>query len=151
MRTPSRARRLPDPYGHTSLCKHHVFDTHAGKVPFYATSWVQPVVHPMVPCEHFPGSSWVRAVDVFECMPNTLFQNYIKTVLDHTNDYQPHVYNCKLPKKLWQFIDCGECGRKPWECMAMGSWVGTMPDCHLACVYCSTYRAIEDFLKSETK
>ena len=72
-------------------------------------------------------------------------------MLADTNDYQPHVYNDKLPKKLWQFIECGECGRKPWKCMAMGSWVGTMPDCHLACVYCSTYRAIKDFVKGDTK
>jgi len=35
--------------------------------------------------------------------------------------------------------------------MAMGSQVGTDEDCYLACVYCSTYRAIEDFLKSDTK
>ncbi len=37
------------------------------------------------------------------------------------------------------------------ECMAMGSWVGTLTDCQLACVYCSTYRAIEYFLRSDTK
>ncbi len=48
--------------------------------------------------------------------------------------------------------DCGECGRKPWEhCRAMGSQVGIDEDCYLACVYCSTYRAVEDFLKSDTK
>ncbi len=35
--------------------------------------------------------------------------------------------------------------------MAMGSQVGADEDCYLACVYCSTYRAIEDFLKSDTK
>ena len=35
--------------------------------------------------------------------------------------------------------------------MAMGSQVGADDDCYLACVYCSTYRAIEDFLKSDTK
>lgn len=33
----------------------------------------------------------------------------------------------------------------------MGSWVGSMTDCHLACVYCSTYSAIEDCVKSDTK
>jgi hypothetical protein len=144
--------RLPEPYGHTSLRKHHVFDTPAREVPFYATSWVQPVVHPMVPCEHFPGSSWVRAADIFDCLPNTIFQNHIKIVCAHTNEYQPHIINSNLPKELWQFTECDECGRKPWEdCMAMGSQVGADEDCYLACVYCSTYRAIEDFLKSDTK
>ena len=87
----------------------------------------------------------------FGSMPNLLFHKYIKILSADKNDYQPHFCNGKLPKKLWQFVECGECGRKPWECMAMGSWVGTMPDCHLACVYCSTYRAIEDFVKSDTK
>ena len=105
-----------------------------------------------IPCGDFSGSSWVRAVDVFDFMPNTLFQSYIKIILDHTNEYQPHISNSKLPKELWQFTECDECGRKPWEdCMAMGSQVGADGDCYLACVYCSTYRAIEDFLKSETK
>ena len=33
----------------------------------------------------------------------------------------------------------------------MGSQVRTDEHCYLACVYCSTYRAIEDFLKSDTK
>ena len=33
----------------------------------------------------------------------------------------------------------------------MGSQVGTDEDCYLACVYCSTYRGVEDFLKSDTK
>ena len=33
----------------------------------------------------------------------------------------------------------------------MESQVGSDGDCHLPCVYCSTYRAIEDFLKSDTK
>ena len=81
-----------------------------------------------------------------------LFQNYIKIVLDHTNEYQPHVINYKLLEELWQFTECEECGRKPWEdCTAMGSQVGADRDCYLACLYCSTYRAIEDFLKSETK
>lgn len=112
---------------------------------------MQPVVHPMLPCGDSSGSSWVRAVDVFDFMPNTLFHKYVQIMLADINDYQPHVYNGKLPTKLWQFVDCSECGRKPWECMAMGSWVGTMPDCHLTYVYCPTYRAIEDFLKSETK
>ena len=85
-------------------------------------------------------------------MPNTLFQNYIKIALDHTNEYQPHVINYKLPEELWQFTECDECGRRPWEdCMAIWSQVGADRDCYLACVYCSTYRAIEDFLKSDTK
>ena len=124
-----------------------VFDTFAREVPFYATSWVQPV-----PGGDFSGSSWVRAVDVFDFMPNTLFQNYIEIVLVHTNEYEPHVIDYKLPEELWQFTECEECGRKPWEdCMAMGSQVGADRHCYLACVYCSTYKAIEDFLKSETK
>lgn len=97
------------------------------------------------------SSSWVRAVDVFASMPNTLFHKYIKIVLADTNEYQPHAFNGNLPKKLWQFTQRGECGRKPWECMAMGSWVGTLTDCQLACVYCSTHRAIEYFLRSDTK
>ena len=106
----------------------------------------------MVPCEDFSGSSWVRAVDVFDCMPNTLFQKYIKIVLADAIEYQPHISNSKLPKELSQFTECDECGRKPWEdCMAMGSQVGADEDCYLACVYCSTYRAIEDFLNSDTK
>ena len=33
----------------------------------------------------------------------------------------------------------------------MRSQVGSKGDCYLACVYCSLYRAIEDFLKSNTK
>ncbi|KAL0021235.1 hypothetical protein WJX79_006738 [Trebouxia sp. C0005] len=49
---------LPDPYGHKAFREHHVFDTRAKEVPFYATSWVQPVVHPMLPCGDFSGSSW---------------------------------------------------------------------------------------------
>ena len=94
----------------------------------------------------------MRAADVFDCLPNTLFQKYIKIVLDHTNDYQPHISNSKLPKELRQFTECDECGRKPWEdCMAMGSQVGADEDCYVACIYCSTYRAIEDFLKSNTE
>jgi len=106
----------------------------------------------MVTRGHFPGSSWVRAVDVFDCMPNALFQKYIKIVLANTTEYQPYIPNSELPEELRQFTECGECGRKPWEdCMAMGSQVGTDEDCYLACVYCSTYRAIEDFLKSDTK
>ncbi len=89
-------------------------------------------------------------------MPNTIktapFHKYIKICLANTNEYQPHILNSKLPKVLWQFTECAECGGRPWEdCMAMGSKVGTDEDCHLACVYCSTYRAIEDFLKSDTK
>lgn len=67
------------------------------------------------------SSSWVRAADVFGSMPKTLFHKYIKIMLADTNEYQPHVVNSKLPKKLWQFTECGECGRKPWDCMAMGS------------------------------
>ena len=107
-------------------------------MPFYATSWVQPVVHPMVPCGHFPGSSWVRAVDAFYCVPNALFQKYIKIVLADTNEYQPYISKTELYEELRQFIECGECGRKPWEdCMAMGTPVGTDEDCYLACVYCS--------------
>ena len=144
--------RLPDPNGQTSLRKHHIFDTRAREVPFYATCWVQPVVHPMAPCGDFSGSSWVRAVDVFDCMPDTLFRKYLMIVLGHTNQYQPHISNSELPKELRQFTECDECGRKPWEdCMAMGSQVGTDGDRHLACVYCSTYRAVEDFLQSDTK
>ena len=143
-------RRLPDPCGHKALRKRYVFDTCARELPSYSTAMVQPIVHPMVLSGDW-SSSWVRAIDVFGSMPNTLFHKYLKLMLADTNDYQPYVCYGKLPKKLWQFIECGECGRKPWECMAMGSWVGTMPDCHLACVYCSTYRAIEDFVKSDTK
>lgn len=106
----------------------------------------------MVTRGYFPGSSWVRAVDVFDCMPNALFQKYMKIVLANTTEYQPYIPNSELPEELRQFTECGECGRKPWEdCMAMGSQVGTDEDCYLACVYCSTYRAIEDFLKSDTK
>ena len=56
------------------------------------------------------SSSWVRAIDVFGSMPNTLFHKYIKIMLADTNDYQPHVYNGKLSKKMWQFIECNECG-----------------------------------------
>ena len=75
----------------------------------------------MLPCGDFSGSSWVRAEDVFDFTPNTLFQNYINIVLDHTNEYQPHISSIKLPKQLWQFRECEECGRKLWEdCMAMG-------------------------------
>ncbi len=121
-----------------SLRKHYVFDTCARELPFYATAWVQPVIHPMVLSGDW--TSWLRAVDVFGSMPNTLFRQYIQIFLGDTYEYQPHVFNGKLPKKLWQFTECGECGRKPWECMAMGS-----------CVYYSTYRAIEDFVKSDTK
>ena len=41
-------RRLPDPHGHTSLRKHHVFETCRQELPFYSTDWGQPVVHPVV-------------------------------------------------------------------------------------------------------
>ena len=34
---------------------------------------------------------------------------------------------------------------------AVGSQVGTDEDCYLACVYFPTYRAVEDFLKSDTQ
>lgn len=72
-------------------------------------------------------------MDVFDFMPNTLFQSYIKIVFDHTNEYQPHISNSKLPKELWQITECDECGRRPWEdCMAMRSQVGADGDCYLA-------------------
>ena len=116
----------------TRLCANIMFLTRVlGELPFYSTAWLQPVVHPMVLSGDW-SSSWVRATDGFWSMPNTLFHKYIKIMLADPSDYQPHVCNGKLPKKLWQFIECGECGRKPWERMAMGSWAGTMPDCHLA-------------------
>ena len=90
----------------------------------------------MVPCGDFSGSSWVRAVDVFECMPNTIFQNYVKIVLDHTNEYQPHVINYKLPEELWQYTECDACGRKPWEdwaLMEIATWLAsTVPHTELS-------------------
>ncbi len=90
-------------------------------------------------------------MDVFCCMPNVLFHKYTKIVLASTNEYQPYIPNSKLPKRLRQFTESGECGRKPWEdCRAMGSQVGTDEDCYLACVYCSIHRAVEDFLKRNT-
>ncbi len=101
----SSARRLPGPSGHKSFCKHDVFDTCGREAPIVATAWVQPVVHPMAPCGDFPGSLWVRAVDVFGSMPDTLFRQYINVFLA----------DAKLPEEVWQLMECGECGRKSWE------------------------------------
>ncbi len=74
-----------------------------------------PVVHPMVTCEHFPGQLLGESCGYFDCLPSTLFQNHIKIVCAHTNEYQPHIINSNLPEELWQFTACDDCGRKPLE------------------------------------
>lgn len=53
--------------------------------------------------------------------------------------------------ELQQFTECDQCGRKPRDCMATGSLVGTDGNSYLACSNWSTHRAVQDLLKSDTR
>jgi len=60
-----------------------------------------------------------------------------------------------LPKEHRLFTVCAECGRQAHDCWAMGSMVNfnsplDQPS-YVACVYCSTYRALVAFMDTDVK
>ncbi len=99
---------------------------------------------------HLAGCAWYAAKDVLKCMPESIFNKYIKVPVVNQRQYQPDKTDARLPEWLRQFRNREECGRLPThDCWALGAWVNHEfgeEDWYLSCVYCSVYRAVEEFL-----
>ena len=97
---------------------------------------------------------WHGLEELMDSMPETIFRDFIKVPILSGRAYQPGETDVKLPKSFRQLGSCEECGRLAMEgCYAMGSLMqtesGDQDDWYIACLHCSVYQAIEQFLDSE--
>ena len=77
-------------------------------------------------------------------------EDYIKIHVVNNDPYDPYDMDKRLPKEHRQFTVGTECGRQAQDCWAMGLLVNfnspyDQPS-YVACVYCSTYKALVAFM-----
>ena len=142
------------PCGDTTFVPHNCLSTREANV-FYSLDLVQPVVHPYElwgPLKHCP---WYSFYSVFPTRQWSEFEDYIKIYAVSGDPYDPYDTDKRLPKEHRLFTVCAECGRQAHDCWAMGSMVNfnspfDQPS-YVACVYCSTYRALVAFMDTDVK
>ncbi|DBA65450.1 TPA: hypothetical protein ACH3X2_003236 [Trebouxia sp. C0005] len=142
------------PCGDTTFVPHNCFSTREANA-FYSLDLVQPVVHPYKlwgPLKHCP---WYSFYSVFPTRQWSEFEDYIKIYAVSGDPYDPYDTDKRLPKEHRLFTVCAECGRQAHDCWAMGSMVNfnspfDQPS-YVACVYCSTYRALVAFMDTDVK
>ncbi len=83
------------------------------------------------------------------------FEDYIKNYAVSGDPYDPYDTDKRLPKEHRLFTVCAECGRQAHDWRAMGSMVNfnspfDQPS-YVACVRCSTYRALVAFMDTDVK
>ncbi|DBA98976.1 TPA: hypothetical protein ACH3X1_014315 [Trebouxia sp. C0004] len=142
------------PCGDTTFVPHNCFSARETNA-FYSLDLVQPVVHPYElwgPLKDYPLYSYYS---VFPTRQWSESEDYIKIYAISGDPYDPWDTDKRLPKEHRLFTVCAECGRQAQDCWAMGSMVNfnspfDQPS-YVACVYCSTYRALVAFLDTDVK
>ena len=131
----------------TTFVPHNCFSTREAMAnAFYSLDLVQPVVHPYELWGPLRDCPWYSFYAVFPSRQWSEFQDYIKIYAVSGDPYDPYDTDKRLPKEHRRFTVCAECGRQAQDCWAMGSMVNfnspfDQPS-YVACVYCSTYRAL---------
>ncbi|KAL3157773.1 hypothetical protein ABBQ32_012198 [Trebouxia sp. C0010 RCD-2024] len=144
------------PCGDTTFVPHNCFTTREANA-FYTLDLVQPVnvVHPYELWGPLKDCPWYNFWSAFPTRQWSEFEDYIKIYAINGERYDPYDTDKRLPTQHRQFTVCAECGRQAQECWAMGSMVNfNSPfdqSSYVACVYCSTYRALVAFLDTDMK
>lgn len=142
------------PSGDTTFVPHNCFTTREANA-FYSLDLVQPVVHPYELWGPLKDCPWYNFWSVFSTRQWSEIEDYIKIFAISGEHYDPYDTDKRLPKQHRQFTVCTECGRQAQECWAMGSMVNFNPPfdqpSYVACVYCSTYRALVAFMDTDMK
>ena len=142
------------PCGDTTFLAHQCFTLRSADA-FYSLDWVQPVVHPYSLRGPLKDCPWYNFWSVFPTRQWSEIEDYIKIYAISGDNYHPLDTDKRLPKEHRQFTICAECGRQAHDCWAMGSMVNFNPPfdqpSYVACVYCSTYRALVAFMDTNVK
>ena len=142
------------PRGAAYFVPHRCFTTRDASV-FYSLDLVQPVVHPYRLRGCLENCKWYSFYQVFPGCQWSEINDYIKIYAVSGDPYDPWTTDKRVPKEHRQFTFCSECGREAKDCWAMGSLVNFNPpdtqSSRVACVYCSTYRALVAFMDTNVK